>query len=419
MGTSSSAPKAFISYKWEGDDVKSWVEQFARDLRKNGVDALLDEWEVGYGDSFIKYMTRNIPAADVFFFVMTPESVRSVEAEEGSGGAVSFEVEIATARKIGGDKLRFVPILLRGEKPAAFLRHSRYVDFRQAKDYNKTFSSLLADITGKRGKPPLLGVGSFQYAIRVYELIPATKGSPVGALMAQIEPYGGFPFYSYESDHPSFWPPRVYEDRGAFTEHIVKFMTDPAHAPHLAKARQEQQGSVTVVTSAPRGPDELTEAKLIEQFTTLRMLCNSDLKADRASIEARLGMETAKGFFYLEGLRKADDDRMPNRLLTIAFKHSQDLELTDVVLDTQIVGTVYDALFNGRRLFDRKATEDMSVPTNRVPYRKDPRQCDISHSNLVPLHPSRPAFRPTAVSGRSGTLPGRRTAQAGCRGHPG
>lgn len=86
--------KAFISYKWEGEDVSKWVEQFARDLRRNGVDAVLDVWEVEYGASFIKYMTRNIPAADVFFFVMTPTSIAAVEAEEGKGGAVNFEVEI-------------------------------------------------------------------------------------------------------------------------------------------------------------------------------------------------------------------------------------------------------------------------------------------------------------------------------------
>jgi len=33
-------------------------------------------------------VTRNGPGADVFFFVMTPDSIRGFEAEEGKGGAV-------------------------------------------------------------------------------------------------------------------------------------------------------------------------------------------------------------------------------------------------------------------------------------------------------------------------------------------
>ena len=66
-------PKAFISYKWEGPETSEWLDKFARDLRRNGVDAFLEVWEVEFGGSFIKYMTRNIPDADVFFFVMTAE----------------------------------------------------------------------------------------------------------------------------------------------------------------------------------------------------------------------------------------------------------------------------------------------------------------------------------------------------------
>ena len=143
---SGSPLKAFISYKWEGENTRKWVEQFARDLRLNGVDAVLDVWEVEYGDSFIKYMTRNIPAADVFFFIMTPDSIGAVEAEEGKGGAVDFEVEIATERKLSGEKLRFIPILLRGEKPATFLRRWRYVDFRDPGKYAETMKDLLRKI---------------------------------------------------------------------------------------------------------------------------------------------------------------------------------------------------------------------------------------------------------------------------------
>ena len=50
--TGRRPPKAFISYKWQDDAHNQWVEKFAADLRYAGIEALLDKWEVDYGESF-------------------------------------------------------------------------------------------------------------------------------------------------------------------------------------------------------------------------------------------------------------------------------------------------------------------------------------------------------------------------------
>jgi hypothetical protein len=354
-------PKAFISYKWEGDDIKAWAEQFARDLRRNGVDAFLDVWEVEYGDSFIKYMTRNIPAADVFFFLMTPASIAAVEAEEGKGGAVNFEVEIATERKISGDKMRFIPILLRGEKPANFLRKSRYVDFRDPSKYAETFTDLLKSLTGKPRRPPLLGAGTLEYAIALYRMLPPEQGSPTRPITAQMETFVGFPFYSYQSDHPSHWPPRVYEDRQIFGKSVLQFIRNSEYSKRIRAAAGKAQTMIQKVTSAPMDADDAKKFADFNTYCRLRALFNLDLKRDAAAFAKQIGKKASAAFLDLEKARVAESQKMPNRLLTIAFKHSQGLELKDVAIDFEIIGNVYDLVVNNHRPFDRARIENMTI----------------------------------------------------------
>lgn len=92
--------KVFISYKWEDDVHNRWVEEFATDLRAAGIDARLDKWEVRLGDSFTDYMTAKIADADVVLFIMTSRSVAAAEAPTGAGGALKFEMQMATSRRI-------------------------------------------------------------------------------------------------------------------------------------------------------------------------------------------------------------------------------------------------------------------------------------------------------------------------------
>jgi len=346
-------PRAFISYKWESLEVRQWVENFARDLRKNGVDAVLDAWEVEYGDSFIKYMIRNIPQADVFFFIMTPESIASVEAEEGKGGAVSFEVEIATTRKIDGGAFKFIPILLRGEKPATFLRSYRYADFRDPGAYETVITDLIRSVTGQSRRPPILGAGYLEYDYRMYEMMYEGLAS----VMDQFEPFVGFPFYSFESDHPSSWPPRVDEDRARFAASILSFIYDANNARKIQALFGGESSKVTFVTNRKRDAEEERQATAFQLYANLR-LAKRDNEAELAKA---LGEATHQAFLDLEKSRAAVKQRMPNRYFTLALRQSQGLAIRDVAIDIQIIGEVYDITVNGKRPLDRDALEAMSL----------------------------------------------------------
>jgi serine/threonine protein kinase len=151
--------KVFISYKWEDEAHNEWVRKLATDLRFAGIETFLDRWEVRLGDSFTDYMTSRITEADVVLFIMTTKSVAAVEAPKGEGGAVKFELQIATARRIAGERMRLIPVYREGGKTATHIRDHRYADFRDDDRYEQNLKELIDDLCGRSTIPPLGSMG--------------------------------------------------------------------------------------------------------------------------------------------------------------------------------------------------------------------------------------------------------------------
>ena len=49
-------PRVFISYSHDTPAHKKWVGELASKLVGNGVEVLLDQWEIGLGDDIPKFM---------------------------------------------------------------------------------------------------------------------------------------------------------------------------------------------------------------------------------------------------------------------------------------------------------------------------------------------------------------------------
>jgi len=146
--------KAFVSYKWESGEHVAWVRRLAADLRARGIEAVLDQWEVRFGESFTDYMQRHIADADVVLFVITPGSVAAAEAPAGKGGALKFEVQMMNARRMA-EGVRIVGVYRSGDRPPHYLRDHRYVDFRDDEKYDEALQALVQDLLGNSGPPPV------------------------------------------------------------------------------------------------------------------------------------------------------------------------------------------------------------------------------------------------------------------------
>lgn len=184
----SRPPRVFISYTHESEAHKKWTLRLATDLRANGIDAVLDQWDCQLGTNLPIFMERGVRDSDRVLLVCTP--IYAKKANEGDGG-VGYErlvVTAAIAQNIKTEK--FICVIRTGaasDSLPTFAGGRLYVDFRDDSEYRVRLEDLLRDILGVpvSAKPPIgpnpfTGVSS---AVRASDA-PATPDSvprpPIG-----------------------------------------------------------------------------------------------------------------------------------------------------------------------------------------------------------------------------------------------
>ncbi len=90
-------PKVFVSYSHDSDEHKEWVLRLGTKLRQNGVDVVLDRWDLGAGDDMTLFMEKGVRDSTRVLVICTDTYVR--KADVGEGG-VGYERLIITARLV-------------------------------------------------------------------------------------------------------------------------------------------------------------------------------------------------------------------------------------------------------------------------------------------------------------------------------
>ena len=140
-------PKVFISYSHDSPEHRRWVSELGTKLRRSGIDAILDQWDLGPGDDVTQFMERGIRDSDRVLVICTDRYVR--QANAGKGG-VGYERQIVTAQLIqnlGTNK--FIPIIRQAsgeEKTPTFLVTRMYVDLRDESQFEMEFDKLLREL---------------------------------------------------------------------------------------------------------------------------------------------------------------------------------------------------------------------------------------------------------------------------------
>ena len=58
-------PKLFISYCWTNQEHESWVLNLATELVENGVDVIIDKWNLREGQDSYKFMEQMVNNKDI------------------------------------------------------------------------------------------------------------------------------------------------------------------------------------------------------------------------------------------------------------------------------------------------------------------------------------------------------------------
>lgn len=159
---------AFISYAWQPIANKDWVRAFATRLRDDGVNAILDQWEVRPGDRIPQFMTQSISKSDYVLIVCTESYKRKSDdptydpsrAPDDGVSGVSFEGYIMTAELLAGisPERKFIPIWRDGKQwkssAPSWVVGKRYIDFRGDPYNEDAYSELLDHLLDHTPKPP-------------------------------------------------------------------------------------------------------------------------------------------------------------------------------------------------------------------------------------------------------------------------
>lgn len=154
-----NAPRVFISYSHETPEHKEWVTTFATHLRSSGVDALLDLWELQYGDDITLFMEEGIKTSSRVILICTETYKKKAEDPIGGVGYERLIVTNEIAKDIRTSK--YLCVLRSGDPKSSipdFAGTRLFADFRPGADYDEGLKLLLRDIHAKPENPkPIIG----------------------------------------------------------------------------------------------------------------------------------------------------------------------------------------------------------------------------------------------------------------------
>jgi hypothetical protein len=142
----SIIPKAFISYSHDTQEHKKWVLELATRLRNNGIDAILDQFELQPGDDLPHFMENHLHTANKIIMVCTEKYVE--KANKGQGG-VGYEKMIITSNLMKNiDENKIIPIIRQAntKEVPTFLKTKLYIDFSRKDDFEFSYDDLVRAI---------------------------------------------------------------------------------------------------------------------------------------------------------------------------------------------------------------------------------------------------------------------------------
>ncbi len=158
--------RVFISYSWDSESHKDWVRDFADALASNGIDIILDQYDLRIGDDRFQFMEASVRDADTVLCVCTPSYVTKAN---GRASGVGVETSLITPQfyeRLSSSK-QFIPVVRSSEDPAPltpdYLSPLIFLDFRQDSHFDERMEELLRHLYNqpKYRKPPVGSRPSF------------------------------------------------------------------------------------------------------------------------------------------------------------------------------------------------------------------------------------------------------------------
>jgi hypothetical protein len=155
-------PKVFISYSHDNNDHKIWVKELATKLRRNGIDAILDQFSP-LGTDLALFMEQGLSEAHKVLCICS--SIYNEKANAGISG-VNYEKRIICNELMKETSSTWVIPIIRNnisnEKLPKFLSVTKYISFEDDLQFPKNYFELLEQLHNRNRFPPI-GLNPFDH----------------------------------------------------------------------------------------------------------------------------------------------------------------------------------------------------------------------------------------------------------------
>jgi len=155
----TDAPRAFLSYSWDGRDHQQWVTKFAERLQgESGVEMIFDGWHLKPGDDKLHFMEQAVAENNFVVVVCTPTYAERANKRQGGVGYESMVITSELAEHILTNK--FIPVLRKGTWDSSlpiYLKSRMGVDLTDEPYREDEYERLLRVLHGEPIQPPRLG----------------------------------------------------------------------------------------------------------------------------------------------------------------------------------------------------------------------------------------------------------------------
>lgn len=146
-------PKVFISYAWGSEDYQMKVLAFATALCGDGIEVLLDKWQIAAGNDMNNFMEKSVNDPSVTNVLILLDENYAEKANKRTGG-VGTETQIISQQVYASvEQTKFIPVVFErnaaGEvcKPT-YLQSRLHFDLSREDSYNSEYQNLVRTLYG-------------------------------------------------------------------------------------------------------------------------------------------------------------------------------------------------------------------------------------------------------------------------------
>jgi hypothetical protein len=148
------SPKAFISYSWSSPGHCDLIRSYAERLVNDGVDILLDQWDLSEGQDKYAFMEKMVTDPAVSHVIIFSDEAYAEKADQRRSGVGTESQIISKEVYEKVDQRKFIPVVCQRRDDREpflplFLQSRIWIDFSTAESTNENWEKLLRALYGK------------------------------------------------------------------------------------------------------------------------------------------------------------------------------------------------------------------------------------------------------------------------------